>query len=64
MSKSDTIYARPHKALQRFAFDEQVVEVFPDMIQRSVPGYATIIAMTGVGYYDGVNSGTSVDNVL
>ena len=48
MSKSDTIYARPQKALQRFAFDEQVVEVFPDMIQRSVPGYATIIAMTGV----------------
>ncbi len=48
MSKSDNIYATPHSDLQRFAFDEQVVEVFPDMIQRSVPGYATIIAMTGV----------------
>lgn len=48
MTKSDTLYATPHQDLQRFAFDEQVVEVFPDMIQRSVPGYATIIAMTGV----------------
>jgi len=31
-----------------FAFDEAVAKVFPDMIQRSVPGYATIIAMTGL----------------
>ncbi|MGB1907029.1 MAG: carboxy-S-adenosyl-L-methionine synthase CmoA [Spongiibacter sp.] len=48
MTKPDTLYATPHPNLGRFAFDEQVVEVFPDMIQRSVPGYATIIAMTGV----------------
>ncbi|WP_372864820.1 carboxy-S-adenosyl-L-methionine synthase CmoA [Spongiibacter sp.] len=48
MTKTDDIYSSPHRELQRFAFDEQVVEVFPDMIQRSVPGYATIIAMTGV----------------
>lgn len=44
----DTIYSEQHLHLSHFAFDEQVVEVFPDMIQRSVPGYATIIAMTGV----------------
>ncbi|MBD2858740.1 carboxy-S-adenosyl-L-methionine synthase CmoA [Spongiibacter sp. KMU-158] len=44
----DTIYSAQREQLGRFAFDEQVVEVFPDMIQRSVPGYATIIAMTGV----------------
>jgi tRNA (cmo5U34)-methyltransferase len=48
MTKHDTIYAQPQVNLPRFAFDEHVVEVFPDMIQRSVPGYATIIAMTGV----------------
>ncbi|CAA0083122.1 Carboxy-S-adenosyl-L-methionine synthase [Zhongshania aliphaticivorans] len=48
MTKPDTLYATPHASLARFAFDEHVVEVFPDMIQRSVPGYATIIAMTGV----------------
>jgi tRNA (cmo5U34)-methyltransferase len=46
--KRDTLYAQQHPQLGRFAFDEQVVEVFPDMIQRSVPGYSTIIAMTGV----------------
>ena len=28
-----------------FRFDEQVVEVFDDMIERSVPGYRTILAM-------------------
>jgi tRNA (cmo5U34)-methyltransferase len=46
--KHDNYYADKHKRLDRFAFNEQVVEVFPDMIQRSVPGYATIIAMTGI----------------
>ncbi|MDF1691264.1 MAG: carboxy-S-adenosyl-L-methionine synthase CmoA [Zhongshania sp.] len=48
MTKHDTLYSTPHPNLGRFAFDEHVVEVFPDMILRSVPGYATIIAMTGV----------------
>lgn len=31
-----------------FIFDEQVASVFEDMINRSVPGYSTIIAMIGV----------------
>ena len=31
-----------------FAFDDSVASVFPDMIKRSVPGYTTIIAMTGL----------------
>ena len=31
-----------------FAFDETVAKVFPDMIRRSVPGYETIIALTGL----------------
>jgi tRNA (cmo5U34)-methyltransferase len=44
----DTLYATPLDSIGGFAFDEQVVRVFPDMIQRSVPGYSTIIAMTGV----------------
>lgn len=44
----DTIFATPLDAIAAFAFDERVVGVFPDMIQRSVPGYSTIIAMTGV----------------
>ncbi len=46
--QKDQIYAEPLNAIAGFAFDERVVAVFPDMIQRSVPGYSTIIAMTGV----------------
>src|SRR5690606_29013501 len=29
-------------------FDERVVDVFPDMIQRSVPGYGTLISNIGI----------------
>ncbi|MAZ88135.1 MAG: carboxy-S-adenosyl-L-methionine synthase CmoA [Cellvibrionaceae bacterium] len=43
----DNIYANPIANLGSFQFDEQVVGVFPDMIKRSVPGYATIINMIG-----------------
>ncbi len=48
MSNKDAIYASPLDAIADFTFDETVAAVFPDMIQRSVPGYSTIIAMTGV----------------
>lgn len=44
----DTLYAKPLDDIARFAFDDRVAAVFPDMIQRSVPGYSSIIAMTGV----------------
>ncbi len=44
----DTLYAEPIAEPGLFAFDESVARVFPDMIRRSVPGYATIIAMTGL----------------
>ena len=44
---SDTIYANPLADVSRFVFDQRVVDVFPDMIKRSVPGYATIINMIG-----------------
>jgi len=47
-SKRDHIYASPRDRVGDFAFDEQVAQVFPDMINRSVPGYATLINMIGV----------------
>lgn len=47
-SKPDDLYAQQREVIERFSFDEQVVRVFPDMIRRSVPGYSTIIEMTGV----------------
>ena len=48
MSEKDSIYSTPLETITNFRFDENVVKVFPDMINRSVPGYSTIIAMTGV----------------
>lgn len=44
----DTLYSRPHPRVADFRFDEQVAQVFPDMIKRSVPGYSHIIAMIGI----------------
>jgi tRNA (cmo5U34)-methyltransferase len=46
-NKHDDIFASPLKALSEFRFDDKVATVFPDMIKRSVPGYDSIIAMTG-----------------
>ena len=42
----DAIYSHP-QAIEPFRFDQAVAEVFPDMIQRSVPGYATIVDTIG-----------------
>jgi tRNA (cmo5U34)-methyltransferase len=46
--KQDAIYASPLDEIIDFRFDERVVEVFPDMIQRSVPGYGTMISTIGI----------------
>ena len=43
----DSIYAREQPPGD-FVFDERVAAVFTDMISRSVPGYATIVSMTGM----------------
>lgn len=47
MASTDNLYANPLTQIDTFKFDESVVNVFPDMIKRSVPGYATIINMIG-----------------
>ena len=44
----DTLYADPLSDAGLFTFDDSVARVFPDMIKRSVPGYPTIVAMTGL----------------
>jgi len=46
-SDTDLIFSSKKSQIKDFAFDKQVVEVFPDMIARSVPGYATIINTIG-----------------
>lgn len=44
----DTIFSAPLEKIGDFTFDEAVAEVFPDMIQRSVPGYSNIITAIGM----------------
>ena len=46
MAKDD-IYALPLSNVGDFTFDERVVDVFPDMIARSVPGYTSSLSMIG-----------------
>lgn len=48
MHKKDQLFAAPIAQLGDFCFDEQVAEVFPDMIQRSVPGYSNILSAIGM----------------
>ena len=44
----DQLFAAPIARLGDFSFDEQVADVFPDMIQRSVPGYSNILSAIGM----------------
>ncbi len=46
--ETDDLYAQPLSSIVDFRFDESVARVFPDMLRRSVPGYGTLIALTGI----------------
>lgn len=46
--KKDTLYSLPVDELVDFSFDEKTVSVFPDMINRSVPGYSLMQSLTGL----------------
>ncbi len=41
----DRIFSIKQNSMKQFCFDDNVVQVFPDMIARSVPGYEVIISM-------------------
>jgi len=45
---SDNLYATTEINLVDFAFDQRVVDVFPDMIRRSVPAYETIVPLAAL----------------
>lgn len=47
MTSRDDIYTRGGGEPGSFAFDERVVQVFADMIGRSVPGYGLVVPMLG-----------------
>ena len=46
--KTDTLYAQSRKLVDAFKFDEQVTQVFSDMISRSVPGYHLMLDILAV----------------
>ena len=47
-SRRDTLFAELVAEPSTFSFNDAVVDVFPDMIQRSVPGYRTVVRMSGI----------------
>lgn len=47
MTRKDTIYTDRLLPEVPFEFNERVAEVFPDMIARSVPGYAATLRLIG-----------------
>ena len=47
-SDRDSLFAAPLGDIKEFRFDQSVVDVFPDMLQRSVPGYEAIIAQSAL----------------
>ena len=46
--KKDTIYQKSDNFGKNFAFDKKTVEVFADMINRSVPAYNVMLDMIGL----------------
>ena len=46
MAGRDDIYRADDAAIEPFEFSERVVRVFPDMIERSVPGYRLLLEYT------------------
>ena len=59
-NKRDQLYAQPLAAVADFRFDENVVKVFPDMINRSVPGYSTLVNLLGVLALNYVQPGSRI----
>ncbi len=57
---SDNIYQQQLKQVEGFKFDQQVVRVFPDMIQRSVPGYGLVLELSGLLARRRVTAGSHV----
>ncbi len=47
-SHRDDLYSKKKAKVPDFEFDEKVVSVFSDMIQRSIPGYETIVHLSGI----------------
>ncbi|WWO96501.1 MAG: carboxy-S-adenosyl-L-methionine synthase CmoA [Candidatus Dasytiphilus stammeri] len=58
--RKDKIFSLPMLHLNQWQFDQQVADVFPDMITRSVPGYSIITSMIGKFSQEFVTSHTYI----
>lgn len=47
-SDPDDLFDRPERPVRPFEFDADVARVFPDMVRRSVPGYAELVGLSGL----------------
>ncbi|NEX20231.1 carboxy-S-adenosyl-L-methionine synthase CmoA [Thiorhodococcus mannitoliphagus] len=47
-SDPDDLFDRPEVSVRPFEFDADVARVFPDMVRRSVPGYAELVGLSGL----------------
>ncbi len=47
-TRRDEIYRKKHQRVSDFVFDAKVAQVFDDMLNRSIPGYKTIVSMLAV----------------
>ncbi len=47
-SDPDDLFDRPLGPIRPFEFDADVARVFPDMVRRSVPGYAELVGLSGL----------------
>ena len=56
----DTIYRSNNTSIQPFEFNEQVAGVFPDMIERSIPGYPLTVSMISVMGDKFVQAGSNI----
>jgi tRNA (cmo5U34)-methyltransferase len=48
MKTRDSLFASPLGDIAGFRFNQSVVDVFPDMLRRSVPGYESIITQSAL----------------
>jgi tRNA (cmo5U34)-methyltransferase len=48
MNQKDRLFDTDIQNIGDFVFDDRVVRVFPDMINRSVPGYSLVVPMIGL----------------
>lgn len=60
MIRNDQLFLAPTARLGDWTFNDQIADVFSDMIHRSVPGYSNIILMIGMLASRFAHAGTQI----